>query len=381
MEVAEATDGFDGLEKIRGAERENRPFPFMILDCMMPDLDGFGVIETLRRQGECRSCIIFMLSSLDQQGDRARCRNLGVAQFLVKPISPSSLFNAIIQALDQSQKREEEITRDTARPEELAVLPLDMKVLVAEDNPVNQKLATRLLDKIGLSAQTAVNGLEVLKALKQGRYDLILMDVQMPEMDGVEATKRIREREEKTGEHVPIVALTAHSMVGDRERFLEAGMDDYLSKPLSANELYQMVRKYAPRRAVPSREIPPPSVREKDGEEAPLLALDDLRNRMAGDEGVIREIFQIFLEEIAQAQEKVNEALKQRDPAGPLRSAAHYFKGMSANISATALREAFQELEQRAAGGDVGDLGGLLERIWDLEKRTVTEIKAFLGER
>jgi PAS domain S-box-containing protein len=380
MEVAEATDGFDGLEKIRGAERENRPYPFMILDCMMPDLDGFGVIETLRRQGECRSCIIFMLSSLDQQGDRARCRGLGVAQFLVKPISPSSLFNAIIQALDQSQKREEEITRDTARPEELAALPQDMKVLVAEDNPVNQKLATRLLDKIGLSAQTAVNGVEVLKALEGGRYDLILMDVQMPEMDGVEATKRIREREQKTGEHVPIVALTAHSMVGDRERFLEAGMDDYLSKPLSANELYLMVRKYAPRRATPSRESLPASREEKAGEEAPLLALDDLRNRMAGDEGVIREIFQIFLEEIAQAQEKVNEALKQRDPAGPLRSVAHYFKGMSANISAIALREAFQELEQRAAGGDVGDLGGLLERLWDLDKRTVGEIKAYLGQ-
>jgi HPt (histidine-containing phosphotransfer) domain-containing protein len=197
----------------------------------------------------------------------------------------------------------------------------------------------------------------------------------------VEATKKVREREEKTGEHVPIVALTAHSMVGDRERFLEAGMDDYLSKPLSSSELYQMVRKYAPRRTTPSRESSPPSREEKAGEEAPLLALDDLRNRMGGDEGVIREIFQIFLEEIAQAQEKVNEALKQRDPAGPLRSVAHYFKGMSANISAIALREAFQELEQRAAGGDVGDLGGLLERLWALEKRTAGEIKAFLGER
>jgi PAS domain S-box-containing protein len=380
MEVTEATDGFDGLEKIRGAERENRPYPFMILDCMMPDLDGFGVIETLRRQGECRSCIIFMLSSLDQQGDRARCRNLGVAQFLVKPISPSSLFNAILQALDQSQKREEDKPLDSARPEELTTLSQDMKVLVAEDNPVNQKLATRLLDKIGLSAQTAVNGVEVLKALEQGRYDLILMDVQMPEMDGVEATKRIREREERTGEHVPIVALTAHSLVGDRERFLEAGMDDYLSKPISAAELYQMVRKYIPRRAAPSRGNPPVSGEKKAGEEAPLLALDDLRNRMAGDEGVIREIFQIFLEEIAQAQEKVNEALKQRDPAGPLRSVAHYFKGMSANISATALREAFQELEQRAAGGDVGDLGGLLERLWVLEKRTAGEIKAYLDQ-
>jgi len=380
MEVAEASDGFDGLEKIRGAEREGRSFPFMILDCMMPDLDGFGVIETLRRQGECRSCIIFMLSSLDQKGDRARCRDLGVAQFLVKPISPSSLFNAIIQVLDLSQKREEEITRDTARPEELTVLPSDMKVLVAEDNPVNQKLATRLLDKIGLSAETAVNGVEVLKSLEGGHYDLILMDVQMPEMDGVEATKKIRQREEKTGEHVSIVALTAHSLVGDRERFLEAGMDDYLSKPLSANELYQIVRKYAPRRATPSRESPPASREEKVGEEAPLLALDDLRNRMAGDEGVIREIFQIFLEEITQAREKVGGALRQRDPAGPLRSAAHYFKGMSANISATALREAFLELEQRAAGGDVGDLGGLLERIWALEKRTVGEIKAYLGQ-
>jgi HPt (histidine-containing phosphotransfer) domain-containing protein len=141
-----------------------------------------------------------------------------------------------------------------------------------------------------------------------------------------------------------------------------------------------MVRKYIPRRAAPSRGNPPVSGEKKAGEEAPLLALDDLRNRMAGDEGVIREIFQIFLEEIAQAQEKVNEALKQRDPVGPLRSTAHYFKGMSANISATALREAFQELEQRAAGGDVGDLGGLLERLWVLEKRTAGEIKAYLGQ-
>jgi CheY-like chemotaxis protein len=185
-----------------------------------------------------------MLSSVEEKGVRARCNEWGI-QYLLKPIRPSDLMDSIMRIVSKNQMIEETGRAKDAISEKLKrVMPPDLKVLIGEDNPINRMLVQRLLEKVGARPTLAENGIQVLKAAEGGGYELILMDVQMPEMDGVEATKKIRELEGKTGKHVHIIALTAHAMKGDMERFLAAGMDDYLSKPLKAELLYEKILKY-----------------------------------------------------------------------------------------------------------------------------------------
>ena len=172
-----------------------------------------------------------MLGAANLHSEAAECRRLGVRQYVVKPVNESELANALYRALHCIEQ--ETLTAAPAPKREVHGLT----VLLAEDNAVNQKLASRLLQKMGHQVTLAANGEEAVRAHSEGRFDVILMDVQMPEMNGFEATARIREREKITGDHVPIIALTAHAIQGDRERCLEAGMDDYLSKPLNSAAL------------------------------------------------------------------------------------------------------------------------------------------------
>jgi CheY-like chemotaxis protein len=214
----------------------------------MPKMDGFTLIERIRQKPELSAAIIMMLTSAGHRGDAARCQELGVAAYLLKPIRQSELREAIARVLGAREQKGAIplITRyslgDALEP--MAVL----RVLVAEDNAVNQRLATRLLEKRGHRVTVTANGREAVEAQANQTFDLILMDVQMPEMDGFEATAAIREREKHNGTHIPIVALTAHAMKGDRERCLIAGMDGYLSKPIRPQELDEVLEKYlAPR--------------------------------------------------------------------------------------------------------------------------------------
>jgi len=184
-----------------------------------------------------------MLSSAGQRGDAARCRELGIAAYLTKPVRQSELRHAIATVL--GSKAEEPpipqlVTRHTVREEEHGV-KAPFQVLLAEDNPVNQRLAMRLLQKRGYRVVVVGNGREALQALEKDRFDLILMDVQMPEMGGFETTAEIRKREQSCGAHIPIVAMTAHAMTGDREKCLAAGMDAYVSKPIRSGELFATI--------------------------------------------------------------------------------------------------------------------------------------------
>ena len=243
FETSGGQDGIDLIEKFAGTQME---FHILMLDCLMPGIDGFEVMRQLKEKG-MKDITIIMLSSLDQKGIKERSRELGISEFLMKPISSSALLNSVMNVLSRGGMALPKIKKVMVEPKNTILIPTDTRILLAEDNSVNRKLAVRLLEKIGLSPKTAVNGEEVLKALERERFDIILMDIQMPVMDGLEATKIIRETEQKTGYHIPIVALTAHAMKGDRERFLEAGMDDYLSKPLNSKDLYNTIKKYAPK--------------------------------------------------------------------------------------------------------------------------------------
>jgi CheY-like chemotaxis protein len=203
-------------------------------------------VEEVKEDQQIASSIILMLTSGDRPGDTARCRQLGVAAYLLKPIKQSELFDAIVLALGVSSA-DEEPTRPEMTEQWRRLHPL--RILLAEDSLVNQKLAVGLLEKYGHSVVVANHGRAAMAALQSQSFDLVLMDVQMPEMDGFEATTAIRSLEQQTGKHVPIIAMTAHAMTGDRERCLEAGMDDYVAKPIRAQQLFETMDTVLRRRA------------------------------------------------------------------------------------------------------------------------------------
>jgi two-component system, sensor histidine kinase and response regulator len=252
-----------GLAAIVALDRAlaaGKPFPLAIIDFQMPDLDGFGLAGRIKARPELATTMVMMISSVGSQGDAIRCRELGVASYLTKPVRQSVLLEATLSVLAANDRPLDHpvlVTRHTINEAHRS-----LRVLVAEDNAVNRKLVTALLGKRGLTAVTVVNGREAVAAVANDVFDLVLMDVQMPVMDGLEATAAIRKLEALTGTRVPIIALTAHAMKGDREICLAAGMDGYLSKPINRKELFALIESLTgiPAIAAPnSVVIPPPA--------------------------------------------------------------------------------------------------------------------------
>jgi PAS domain S-box-containing protein len=236
------------LSQLRRAIETGRPFPLMLVDANMPGQDGFWLVEQVRQEARLAGTTAIMLTSAGQRGDGARCRELRVGAYLRKPIGRSELLTALLRVLGTNFDEQTQlplITRHSLREERRT-----LRILLAEDNPVNQTLAVRLLRKYGHDAEVVSNGREALDRLKKESFDLVLMDVQMPEMDGYEATAAIREMEKATGGHIPILAMTAHVMKGDEERCLEAGMDGYVAKPIKVDELLKQIEGFAQRAAL-----------------------------------------------------------------------------------------------------------------------------------
>ena len=250
MHSTSVEDGEEALAQLSAAREAGKPFGLILTDMHMPKMNGFTLVERIRTRPELATATIMMLTSSGHRGDAARCQELGVAAYLLKPIRQSELREAIARVLGA---REQDgaiplITRfsvqDAREPSSF------LRVLLAEDNAVNQRLAVRLLEKRGHHVVVAGNGREALEALEKGSFDLVFMDVQMPEMDGLEATAAIRDKEKSSGLHQPIIALTAHAMKGDREKCLAGGMDGYLTKPIRPPELDGILEEYVSRRVV-----------------------------------------------------------------------------------------------------------------------------------
>jgi two-component system, sensor histidine kinase and response regulator len=248
MKPITVNGGASALTLLSAAREAGEPFGLVLTDMHMPDMDGFALVEQIRQRPDLATATIMMLTSAGHRGDAARCQELGVSAYLLKPIRQSELREAIARVLGA---REHDgaiplVTRfslqDAREPDAY------LSVLLAEDNLVNQRLVVRLLEKRGHRVVVAATGLEALKALEKESFDLVLMDVQMPDMDGLEATAAIREKEKDTAAHQAIVALTAHAMKGDREKCLAAGMDGYLTKPIRPQELDQLLEIYVARR-------------------------------------------------------------------------------------------------------------------------------------
>jgi PAS domain S-box-containing protein len=242
-------EGQEALAALSGARAAGQPFSLILTDMHMPKMDGFTLIEQIRKRPELATATIMMLTSAGHRGDAARCQELGVAAYLLKPIRQSELREAIARVLGAHVQHGAIplITRfslhDGREP------GASLRVLLAEDNAVNQRLAVRLLEKRGHHVVVAGNGAEALAAMEKGDFDLVFMDVQMPEMDGLEATAVIRGKEKISGKHQPVIALTAHAMKGDREKCIAAGMDGYLTKPIRPQELDDVLEDYIGRRA------------------------------------------------------------------------------------------------------------------------------------
>ena len=260
MRPTSVDGGLAAIVALDRALADGKPFPLAIIDFQMPDLDGFGLAGRIKARPELATTMVMMISSVGNQGDAIRCRELGVASYLTKPVRQSVLLEATLSVLAANDRPLDHpllVTRHTINEAHRS-----LRVLVAEDNAVNRKLVTALLGKRGLTAVTVVNGREAVAAVANDVFDLVLMDVQMPVMDGLEATAAIRKLEALTGTRVPIIALTAHAMKGDREICLAAGMDGYLSKPINPKELFALIESLTGIPAITAPNsvvIPPPA--------------------------------------------------------------------------------------------------------------------------
>jgi len=286
---------------------------------------------------------------------------MGLAGYLTKPIKQSELFDVIASALGDQNQHSEEPAAPVAPA--VATPPRKLQVLLAEDNPVNQRLVVKLMEKQGHSIVVTGTGKEALAALEGGRFDVVLMDVQMPEMGGFEAATIIREREKTTGAHIPIVAMTAHALKGDRERCLESGMDAYVSKPIQSRLLFEAITSVVPtvvpeatgaERPIPEQTRPATEVFNSEG----ALAMLD------GDTELFGELVKLFMTESDDLLEQIHSALEQRD-AKRLERAAHSLKGSSAAFCGESTRAVAQKLETIGASGDLSQAGDLFVELQD----------------
>ncbi|HZY83851.1 MAG TPA: response regulator, partial [Gemmataceae bacterium] len=370
MRPTSAAGGREALAEMKRAAVAGEPYPLVLIDAQMPDVDGFALAEQVRAHPELAGATIMMLVSADRQGNAERCRRAGISAYLLKPLKQSELLNTIQDVLSAcGVPRLLEAGRRA--PPEPKVTPSGrpLRVLLAEDNAINQQLAVRILQKRGHEVVVAANGREALAALAEGRFDLVLMDLEMPEMGGFEATAAVRAREAETGAHVPVIALTAHAMKGDRERCLAAGMDGYVTKPILARELFGAIDAAL---AGATPEAPAPC------EVAPAAAVFDpaeaLRH-VGDDRNLLRDLAGMFAAEAPKLLAQVRCAIEAKD--GPrLQRAAHTLKGAVGTFGGRATFEVALRLETM---GRDGDLAGAAEATQALEE-AVARLQEALAE-
>ncbi len=343
MKPTMVSSGWAALAELRRAQEGGEPPPLVLLDAQMPQLDGFATAGKIKQDPDLPTATIMMLTSGGQRGDADRCRQLGISAYLSKPVRQWELREAILRVLGLRPQRGESsrlVTRHS-----LQETPKRLRILLAEDNAVNRELTLRILSKRGHSVHVAVNGKLAVEALEAQAFDVILMDVQMPEMDGFEATAAIRRSEATTGTRIPIIAMTAHAMKGDRERCLGAGMDGYISKPVQAQELLKITEALAADASpIDAMDEPASAVMDRN------LALA----RVDGDEVLLADLAKLFCEESPKMLSAVKTAVLAKD-ADRLQRAAHSLKGAVATLAAQKAFDAALKLERLGRAGDLGE--------------------------
>ena len=372
-----ADDGETALEMMVQAQRAGRAYAFVLLDAQLPGIDGYAVAERVQREPQLAGSII-MCTGVGQRGDAARCRELGVAAYLSKPVHPSELLDTLLAVFHggaQVNDATHLVTRHSLRE-----AGAGHSILVTEDHDVNQVLATRVLSKLGHRVRIANNGREALAAVAGERFDLVLMDIQMPEMGGLEAAAAIRSLEAGTGARVPIIALTANAMQGDRDACLAAGMDDYLTKPFSAAQIDALLRRWLPQqprhraaaadsasRSGPSESAAAP--RPACAAASPTVVLDiGILAGFVGDDPVeLEEFLRIFLTSTAKAGAELRAAHLARR-VDTIRGVSHRLKSSARTVGAVELGDLCATLE------DAG-----LRECWDTIDRAMAGIDPLLS--
>ncbi len=375
MHCESAVDGLDGLQSLKRAQREGSPFDVAVIDMKMPNMDGIELAAAVRADPELGSTRLVLVTSLHSTDEVARARQAGVTAYLSKPVRRQELLRAMAQSVG-SDTEIGPVPHDTV---------FDMRfkahVLLAEDNGVNQVVARNMLKSLGCTHEIVPNGRDAVDAIHGGRFDLVLMDCQMPVMDGYAASRAIRDWEasQAGAPRVPIVALTANALVGDAEACLASGMDDHLAKPYTRKQLAQAIARWLPadqveRIGAPSTEVaatsPPPATE-------PVLdsaALDNIRS-LDDDGAVLGEVIQMYLDEAPGHLGALREALVAGDAEG-LGRVAHALKSASFNVGAMGLGEICRRVERQGRAGDLNGAAELVESIERLYRQVEPALRA-----
>ena len=378
LRITVADGARSALTELWRARAENRNFALVILDYHMPELDGLQLAERLKDFPGVPASTIMMLTSGGQGGDVARCRELGLAAYVTKPLSQRSLYQVVATVIGAGAMAPDALAFSLRKDDSIMAGPLQadgspapqtsLRLLLAEDNFVNQKLAVTMLQKRGHKVTVANDGVEALSLLERESFDLVFMDVHMPNMGGFEATAEIRRREKAHGlARIPIVALTALAMTGDREKCLEAGMDAYLTKPISARDLFSVLTQLLPASATAG--APLPAARPVETVQRPAVDLDQLRENMDDDEEMLQDIVGAFLRDHGNQLRELRQGLATGDEKSALRG-AHTLKGLLLTLAAQPaadvaleVEHAVREHDMKRASAGVPRLEGQLERL------------------
>jgi PAS domain S-box-containing protein len=360
LNVVLVDNGKAGLDELRKSAKIGKPYELVLLDMQMPEMDGEETLRTIMADELINNTVTIILTSMGQRGDAKRLQEIGCAGYLVKPIKQKQLYDSIVSIFSNfnrdDHKKRTLVTQHTLAEEKRKYA----KILLAEDNPINQKLAVLMLQKAGYSVDVVNNGYEAIQALQKSLYTLVLMDVQMPEFDGLEATRTIR-KTESPEVHIPIIALTAHAMKGDRERCLEAGMDDYLSKPLRPKELMSVLDKWIIQSGVLEDRSSHEPFMETSEITAPIN-IDIALERFGDDMDFFMEMFSDYIVQSHELFIHMRRAYEEQD-ADTLSKVAHNLKGVSATFEAYRMVELSKQIDDEARLSDLSHTEKNLEAL------------------
>lgn len=388
INVTEAMDGISALAKLALSKKSGVHFDLILLDCRMPGMGGFEVAEKIKQDTDLVGVAVMMMTADDRSGNIERARSLDISKYMVKPVKRSVLYNTIITALadkmpslaDARTDYEEE-DFDVAESAEETKTQRTLHILLAEDNMVNQKLAVKTLELKGHSVEIANNGKEAVKMAFAGNFDLILMDGNMPVMDGFEATVAIREKEKKTGGHIPIIALTALAFKEDKQKCIDAGMDGYVTKPIRRKELFKALEEIVPSAEPLQQEqeqeqeqevetTPTKPTKDAGSSDEVIFDKAEALDRATDDVEFLKEIIEVFLEELPDHMAEIKEAVDGKDGEA-LRKSAHKLAGSLSGFAAKAAMETASKLEAVGKEGRLNEAeetyGALVKDIERLE--------------
>ncbi|MDO8834528.1 MAG: response regulator, partial [Vicinamibacterales bacterium] len=383
MRPEEASDGPTALASLRQAVQAGDPFRLAVLDMQMPAMDGADLGRAIVADPALAGTCLVMLTSLAARGDARRMSAIGFAGYLTKPVRHQELRDVLSIALAEPVRAAATsgtiVTRHLAREVRSRFDGHPARILLAEDNITNQQVALGILKKLGLRADAVANGREAIRALESLPYDLVLMDVQMPVMDGLEATRHIRDPRSKVARHdVPIIAMTAHAMVGDREACLEAGMNDYVPKPVSPPALAEVLERWLPPDDAAAADRQPVPGMAHQAETEVVWDRAALLGRLLGDEDLAAAIVTGFLGDLPRQIDALRGFVAAGDPAAVERQ-VHTIKGAAANVGGTAVGASAAVIERAARAGDLRaverNLASLLE-AFDRLKRAMRQEEA-----